>query len=414
MKKSQVNKVTKPSRRVVVTGLGVVSSLGIGWPDFWKNLLAGKSGISTIESFDTQAYDRHMGGEVKDFKPQDFIDRRKVKFMGRASQFAIAASKLALADAGLKLGELPADRMGVCVGTTMGEPQILEVINKITFKEGLSEVGPGLVLQYPSSVIPFNTANELKITNRSYLFANACASGNYSIGYSFDCIKNNYSDIMLAGGSDQFSRLNFTGFSRLMAIAPEKCQPFDKNRQGIMVGEGCGMLVIEDFEHARQRKAQIYAEILGYGLSCDAVHMTMPDENGIYKCMKKSCENSGIKPGDIDYISAHGTGTHQNDITETKAIKHLYGHKTSKIPPVSSIKSMLGHTMGAASALEAISCCLAIKDQIAPPTINYETSDPECDLDYIPNEARKMQIDVILNNSCAFGGNNAGVVLRKS
>jgi len=397
------------SRRVVVTGLGVVSSIGIGWPVFWKNLIAGKSGIRRIRSFDTSEYDRHYGGEIRNFKPERFIDKRKLKYMGRASQLAVAAAKLALKDARLKVKDIPKERAGVCIGTTMGEPQILEIMNHTRFTRGLEDIDPRLVPTYPSGVIPFNIAHELQIHNKIFLFANACASGNYSIGYSFDCIKKGDADMMLAGGSDQFSRLNFTGFTRLMSIAPKKCQPFDKNRQGLLAGEGSGVLILESLERAKARRAPIYAEILGYGLSCDAYHMTMPDEKGIYACIKKAGKNAGIDFKEVDYISAHGTGTHQNDQAECKAIKRLFRNTP---PPVSSIKSMLGHTMGAASALEAIACCLALKDQIIPPTINFEAPDPECGLDCVPNQSRKAKLDLVLNNSSAFGGNNACVVMR--
>ena len=409
MSKSTSADQSKP-RRVVVTGLGVISSIGIGWQEFWKNLIAGKSGISKIESFDTSAYDRHYGGEVKNFNPGRFIDGRKIKFLGRASQFAIAASKLALDDAGLKPYDLPQERTGVCMGTTMGEPQILEIMNRTRFTKGLADIDPGLVPTYPSSTIPNNIVAELDLKNRVYLFANACASGNYSIGYAFDLIRAGMADVMLAGGSDQFSRLNFTGFTRLMSIAPKKCRPFDKNRQGLLVGEGAGVVVVESLERAKARKAHIYGEILGYGLSCDAFHMTMPSEDGIYKGLKKACENTGIKLNQVDYISAHGTGTPQNDQAEAKAIRHLF---KVKVPPASSIKSMLGHTMGAASAIEAICCCLALENQIVPPTINFETPDPECDIDCVPNKARKLRLNLVLNNSSAFGGNNACVVMRK-
>jgi len=407
----EMNKtINKQNRRVVITGLGVVSSIGIGWPEFWKNLIAGKSGISKIESFDTSAYDRHYGGEIKNFEPQKFIDRRKLKFLGRASQLAIAASRLALDDAKLNPKDLPKDRTGACIGTTMGEPQILEIMNRTRFTEGLDNIDPGLVPTYPSSVIPNNIAEEFKLGNKVYLFANACASGNYSIGYSYDLIRTQKADIMLAGGADQFSRLNFTGFTRLMSIAPEKCQPFDKNRQGLIAGEGSGILIIESLDSALARKADIYAEILGYGLSCDAHHMTMPSQDGIYMGIKQACDQARIDLDKVDYISAHGTGTPQNDQAECKAIRHLF---KEKVPPVSSIKSMLGHTMGAASAIEAVSCCLAIKDGLIPPTINFETPDPECDIDCVPNKAREAELNLVLNNASAFGGNNCCVVVRK-
>ena len=404
---------THKPRRVVITGLGVVSAIGTGWQEFWKNLIAGKSGISRIESFDTSAYDRHYGGEVKDFRPERFIDRRKLKFMGRASQLAVAAAKLALEDAGLRPADLPRERTGVCMGTTMGEPQIMEKMDARCVSQDKYAVDPYSAFGYPARSIANSIAFEFNFRGPDILFSTACASGNYSIGYSYDLIKSGRVDRMLAGGSEAFSRIAFAGFNRLLAMAPEKCQPFDKNRQGMMLGEGSGVLVIESLAGARARHAPIYAEILGYGLSCDAKHMTMPDEYGIFKSMRKAFRNSGVAVNEIDYINAHGTGTHQNDIAETSAIKLLFKASGVKPPPLSSIKSMIGHTMGSAAAIEAISCCLTIRDQIIPPTINYEAPDPVCNLDCVPNQSRKARLKLILNNSSAFGGNNACLVLRK-
>jgi len=244
------------------------------------------------------------------------------------------------------------------------------------------------------------------------MFANACSAGNYSIGYAFDLIRSGKADVMLAGGVDAFSRVNLVGFSRLYAMAPEVCRPFDLNREGMLVGEGAGMLLLETLDSALKRKATIYAEILGYGLSCDAYHMTAPKEEGIVECMRRGIKEAGIKIEDVDYISAHGTGTVQNDKTECSAIKKVFGAKYKEIP-ISSIKSMLGHTMGAASAIEAISCCLTIKEGVIAPTINYQTPDPECDVDCVPNHSRKAEVNIAFNNSYAFGGNNACLVFKK-
>ncbi|MDP2939973.1 MAG: beta-ketoacyl-[acyl-carrier-protein] synthase family protein [Candidatus Omnitrophota bacterium] len=399
------------NRRVVVTGLGIVSSIGIGWRDFWQNLIKGKSGISKITSFDTKEYDRHFGGEVKDFKPEEFIDRRKIKRMGRSSQLAVSASKLALEDARLKIKDIAKQRAGVCVGTTMGESQLMEHMDRIWTTRGDKYIDSMHIFLYPTSIIPTEIAQEFKLHANNLIFSNACAAGNYSIGYAFDLIKNERADLMLAGGVDAFSRINFVGFGRLYAIAPEICQPFDKNRKGMLVSEGAGMLVLESLESALKRKAPIYAEILGYGLSCDAYQMTTASVEGVAECLKKSLRESNIKPEDVDYISAHGTGTPTNDKVECAAIKNVF--KNYKKIPISSIKSMLGHTMGAAAAIEAIVCCLTIKNGIIPPTINYETADPNCDIDCVPNEARKQTVNIALNNSQAFGGNNACVVLRK-
>ena len=402
----------KNNRRVVITGLGVVSSIGIGQKEFWKNLIAGKSGISKIGLFDTSKFERHYGGEVKNFHPEELIDRRKLEHMGRASQLAIAATRLAMEDADLKLSKLDKDKVGVCMGTTMGEVQALEAMDKTWTEKGQEHIDHQSVLLFPTSSISMNLANEFKLKAPIFMFSNACAAGNYSIGKAHDIIKSKRADLMFAGGVDAFSRVNLTGFSRLYAMAPEICRPFDKNREGMLVGEGAGILVLESLDSAKKRKTNIYAEVIGYGLSCDAYHMTSPKEEGIACSLRGAIKDAGIKLEDVDYISAHGTGTSQNDKTECSAMKKVFNGRIKQIP-ISSIKSMLGHTMGAASAIEAISCCLAIKEGIIPPTINYETPDPECDIDCVPNKARKQEVKIALNNSSAFGGNNACLVVRK-
>lgn len=396
-------------RRVVVTGLGVISSIGIGVEDFWKNLIAGTSGISEIESFDTSAYLIHKGGEVKNFKPEDFIDRRKIKFLGRASQMAIAAAKLAVEDA--KLPEINFHELGVLLGTTMGEIRELEKIDIGLSGKSWDAIQQSLVSLFPANVITANVAAEFKAQGHNYMLPTACSAGNYCIGYAFDLIKSGELEVALAGGSDALSRIAFTGFNRLMAMAPDKCQPFDKNRKGIILGEGAGILLLESLEHAQERGAKIYAEVLGYGLSCDAYHMTHPLEEGVIKCMEKALKESNISKDEVDYISAHGTGTEQNDKTECSVIKKVFINRKKQIL-CSSIKSMLGHSLGAASAIEAIACCLTIERSIIPPTINYETFDEECDIDCVPNKARKHEARTVLNNSYAFGGNNACVIIR--
>lgn len=396
-------------RRVVVTGLGVVSSIGIGVEDFWKNLIAGKSGISEIEAFDTSAYPVHRGGEVKNFKPEHFIDKRKIRSLGRASQLAIAATKLAIEDAKLKKEEYPS--AGVLLGTTMGETQILEVLNRALTLDGDKAIRSELIPFYSTNNLSVNTAIELSLIGVNAVFPTACSSGNCAIGYGYDLISLGKSNILFCGGVDAFSKVAFVGFNRLYAMAPEKCQPFDKNRKGMLLGDGAGTLVLESLDHAEKRKAKIYAEILGYGLSCDAHHMTQPFEDGIAKCMEKALKESGISKDEVDYICAHGTGTPQNDKVECAAIKKVFGKSSEEIP-CSSIKSAIGHTMGAASAIEAISCCRIISDQIIPPTINFETKDEECDIDCVPNKNRIGSVNTVVNNACAFGGNNVSIVFR--
>ncbi len=402
------------NRRVVITGLGVISSIGIGigWQEFWDNLLKGKSGISPVRSFDTTNHFTHNGGEVKNFNPEDFISKEKINLLNRSSQFALAATKLAIEDAKLSKNNFFDKKIAICIGTTMGSVQTVEIINEIDIIHKQPAYREELLCQVPTHSTSAALAKNFKIYGPNIMFSTACAAGNYAIGYGFDLINFNRADFVFAGGSEPFSKVAFTGFNQLSAVSPEKCQPFDKNRKGMMVAEGAGILILEALDSALGRNAPIYAEILGYGLSCDAQHMTQPSVEGISQCMIKAMRQSNIKPDDVDYICAHGTGTISNDKTECAAIKKVFGSGYKKIP-VSSIKSMLGHTMGAASALEAIACALVIKNNIIPPTINYETPDPECDIDCVPNQARKHVVDIALNNSYAFGGNNACLVIKK-
>lgn len=398
-------------RRIVVTGLGVVSSIGIGKDEFWKNLITGKSGITDISLFDTSDYPVHKGGEVKGFDPAKFIPKNKLGGMARASQFAIAAAKMALEDARLNIEKIKG-KVGIVIGTTMADIQSLEQIDKYWSQKGEDEVWPINVIKYPGNELSDNTAYFFETASLNVVIPTACASGNYSLGYSFDMIRRGKADVIIVGGTDPFSRITFTGFNRLYAMAPEKCQPFDKNRKGMMLGEGAGILILEDMESAKKRNAHIYAEILGYGLSCDANNMTAPRTEGIIKAIERAIKNSSINKEEVDYISAHGTGTPSNDKAECEAVKKVFGDSIKKIC-ISSIKSMLGHTMGAASAIEAITCCLAIRDNIVPPTINYEVADTECDISCVPNRAQKKEINIVINNSFAFGGNNACLVLKK-
>lgn len=396
--------------RVVITGLGVISSIGIGWEEFWDSLLKGKSGISPVSSFDTTNHFTHNGGEVKNFKPEEFIPKNKINLLSRASQLALVAAKLAIKDAKLSQKNISNIRVGTCIGTTTGSIQVIEEIDDKLVKN--EEIHGDLICQLPTHTTPAVIAKELNLNGPNFMFSTACAAGNYAIGYGYDLIRFNKADIILAGGSDPFSRISFTGFNQFSAVAPERCQPFDKNRKGMMVAEGAGVLVLQTLESALKRETPIYAEISGYGLSCDAQHMTTSSVKGIVECMRKAIREAGITIGDVDYISAHGTGTSTNDKAECAAIRKVFGDYYKKIP-VSSIKSMLGHTMGAASALEAIACALIVKNDIIPPTINFETHDPECDIDCVPNQARKHKVNIALNNSYAFGGNNASLVLSK-
>lgn len=398
------------SDRVVITGLGVVSSIGIGWQEFWENLLAGKSGISPVSSFDTTNHFTHNGGEVRNFRAEDFIPAERLPFMNRATQMAVASAKLAWDDAGLTAGDAAGYTVGVSHGTTLGAAQAIEDVDSLLIQK--QELRNGLLYQMPTHTAPAAIAREFNCHGPNFMFSTACAAGNYAIAYAYDLIRMNRAHIVLAGASDGVSRIEFTGFNQFKAVAPEKCRPFDKNRKGMIPAEGAGIVILESLESAVRRKATIYAEIGGYGLSCDAHHMTAATVEGIAACMKKALFEAGIAKEAVSYISAHGTGTLANDKTECASIREVFGPLYKTIP-VSSIKSMLGHTMGAASALEAIACALIARHDMIPPTINYETPDPECDIDCVPNKARKQTVNVALNNSYAFGGNNASLVIKK-
>ena len=400
--------------RVVVTGLGVVTSVGAGREEFWESLLAGRCGISLVESFDTSAFGVHRGGEVKNFDAARHLRRIDATRIGRASQFAAAAARMALADAGIEPDSLDPLRAGVSMGTTSGEPLEVERFNDSYLAKELDRVGPEFIGRYPCHLISGNVAEELGFAGVNVMIPTACAAGNYAVAHAFDVLRAGRADVMLAGGSDAFSRITYTGFARLGAVAPEICQPFDRNRKGMIPGEGAGVLVLEPLKRAAARGARIYAEVAGYGLSCDAHHMTAahPEGDGAARAMNRALEESGMRPEDVSYVSAHGTGTPTNDRLETIAVKRLFGEHAYRVP-VSSVKSMLGHTMGAASAIEAAVCALAVHTDRIPPTINLEEPDPECDLDYVPNRAREHTVNVAMNNAYAFGGNNASLVLKK-
>jgi 3-oxoacyl-[acyl-carrier-protein] synthase II len=398
------------SRRIVITGLGVISSIGIGWQEFWANLLQGKSVISPVTSFDTTDHFTHNGGEIRNFKAEEFIPKNHLKFMNPSTQMALAASDLAIKDADLTSDIILNYTVAVAFGTTLGDAQTIEEIDDSLVNN--KPINKNLIYQIPTHSAPSHIAKKYEVKGPIFMFTTACAAGNYAIAYGFDLIRLNRADFVIAGASDPFSRIEYTGFNQLSAVAPEKCQPFDKNRKGMMLAEGAGILILESLDVALQRNSHIYAEILGYGLSCDAQHMTQPSIEGVSQCMTKAIREANINKEEVDYICAHGTGTIANDKTECIAIKNVFGSRYKQIP-VSSIKSMIGHTMGAASALEAVTCALILKNDIIPPTINFETPDPECDIDCVPNNARKHIVNIALNNSFAFGGNNASLFLKK-
>ncbi len=400
-------------KRVVVTGLGLITPIGSGTDTFWKAAVSGTNGVRPLRIFDPAEFRTKTGGEVLDFNADDFLSKPEQERMGPTSRFAVAAAKMALEDARLDPSRIDAFRMGVSMGTTMGEPQILDKGVRIKYSTGTTEQIPaGLPRQYPCSTIAAHIAEVFSICGPHMMIPTACAAGNYAIGYAYDMIQLGKIDIGIAGGSDSFSGIAFTGFNRLLATTPDIVRPFDKNRSGMAVSEGAGILVIESLESALARNAPIYAEILGYGLGCDAYKMTIPDPSGSggIVALRKALYHSAVTPDRVDYICAHGTGTGENDKTETVIAKVVFGEHAAKLC-MSSIKSMLGHTMGAASAIEAAACCLMLKHQTALPTINYSEPDPECDIDCVPNRAREMKMEVIVSNAYAFAGNTSSLVL---
>lgn len=403
------------SKRVVITGLGVVTPIGTGVETFWKAAMAGTNGVAPLKTIDTTDFRTKVGGEVPDFDPAAHIEKDLLDTMGLSSQYAIAAGKMAMSDAGLASDSLDPWSFGVSMGTTMGEPQILEQCIRGKYDGGSIDAIPaGLPRQYPCGVIPTNVARYFGARGPLTMIPTACAAGNYALGYAADLIRLGKASCILTGGSDPFSRIAFTGFNRLLATAAEKCRPFSKNRDGMAVAEGAGMLVLEDLEHAQKRGARVYAEVLGYGLGCDAFNMTIPapDGAGGIIAMTRALQNAKISPDEVDYICAHGTGTGENDKVETLIAKKVLGERAASVP-MSSLKSMLGHTMGAASAIEAAACVLMLDRQTMLPTINYEEPDPACDLDYVPNEPREATLNTVVSNAYAFGGNTSAVVLRK-
>ncbi len=399
------------THRIVVTGIGLVTPLGIGHEAAWPGLLAGACGIREVESFDTSGFTSRLGAEILDFDPEPLLEQVDPATIGRASQFAAAAARLALADADLPTVADPS-RAGVAMGTTSGEPREVEDFDDCWLAEEPGRVRADFVNRYRCGNIPEVVASEVGFRGLNIMIPTACAAGNYAIAYAFDALRSGRADVMLAGGADCFSRITYSGFSRLGAIAGERCQPFDRNRQGMVPGEGAGVVTLETWEHAAARGARIYAEVGGYGLSCDASHMTAADGDGAARAMLQALADSGHRPEEVSYVSAHGTGTPTNDRVESTAVRRVFGDHAARLP-MSSIKSMIGHTMGAASAIEAAVCALAVSEDRVPPTINFSEPDPECHADCVPNVAREMAVEVAMSNAYAFGGNNASLMLRK-
>ncbi|WP_411095896.1 beta-ketoacyl-[acyl-carrier-protein] synthase family protein [Streptomyces sp. 020-2-3H-GM] len=399
------------SNRVVITGLGAVSGIGLGTSEFLAGLRSGRSAAKPITAFDTEGFEHANGCEIVDFDPGKWIRNFDIEDLGRASQFSVAASRMALEGADLDEEYLAARRCLISIGTTDGESRDLDQLVETEVREGPERMDRRVAARVPAGRLSATVAREFKLTQvEAVTLPTACAAGNYAIGYGYDAIRTGEVEFALCGGADAMCRKTFTGFYRLGTIAPEVCRPFDVNRQGILTGEGAGVLLLESLESALARNARIYAEVLGYGLNCDAYHPVAPNQDSVAQCMQLALDGAGVKPEDVDFVSAHGTGTKANDVTEARAIRQVFGDDT---PRTVSIKSMLGHSMGAASALSSIACALAITEGFIPPTINHVETDPECNVDCVPNEAIEADLRVVQNNGLAFGGNNSVVIFGK-
>ncbi|MFA7573476.1 MAG: beta-ketoacyl-ACP synthase II [Lutispora sp.] len=408
-------------RRIVITGVGVISPIGIGKDSFFKSLKEGQSGVDIISKFDTEGLPTKIAAEVKNFVPIDFIDKKEAKRMDRYTQFAVAASKMAIEDASLDLNTIDEDRFGVCIGSGIGGLETLENQHKVMMEKGSGRVSPFFIPMMISNMGAGHISMTFKAKGPNMTVVTACASATNAIGEAFRIIQRDDADIMITGGTEaSITPIAIAGFCSMKALSDNNedpkvaSKPFDKNRDGFIMGEGSGILILEDLEHAIKRGARIYGEVVGYGSTADAYHITAPapDGEGAYKAMKKAVADADINPEKIDYINAHGTSTEMNDKFETMAIKRLMGDYAYKVP-ISSTKSMTGHLLGAAGGIEAIACLMAINEGVIPPTINYNIKDENCDLDYVPNHARKVEVSYAMSNSLGFGGHNASIILKK-
>lgn len=412
---------SSPGRRVVITGIGFVSPLGVGTEKNWQALLRGESGIGPLTRFDVSRYATRFGGEVRDFDPLEFIDRKEVRKMDPFIRFALAAAELAVADSGIPRADLQSDRTGTYVGSGIGGLGSIEENHKVLLEKGPDRVSPFFLIQTIINEASGQISIRYGAKGPNCANATACSTGTHAIGDSSRMIARGDADIMIAGGAEApLTPLSLAGFTAIKALserndAPAKAsRPFDAQRDGFVMGEGAGVLILEELGRALRRDARVYAEVVGYGMTSDAYHVAAPapDGDGAARVMRRAIEDAGVRPEDVQYINAHGTSTPFNDKTETMAIKNVFGEHARRLA-VNSTKSMTGHLLGAAGGLEAGITALCLFHQAMPPTINYEFPDPECDLDYVPNAARKAEIVHALSNSFGFGGTNGALLLKK-
>jgi len=410
-----------PGKRVVITGIGLVSPLGTGTDKTWQALLRGENGIAPLTRFDVSRYSTRFGGEVKDFDPLVFIDRKEVRKMDLFARFAMAAAELGVADSGIPLADLRSDRTGTYVGSGIGGLGSIEENHKVLLEKGPGRVSPFFLIQTIINEASGQISIRYGAKGPNCANVTACSTGTHAIGDSFRIIARGDADIMITGGAEApLTPLSLAGFTAIKALSernddPAKAsRPFDAKRDGFVMSEGAGVVILEELGRALRRDARIYAEVVGYGMTSDAFHVAAPapDGDGASRVMRRAIEDAGIRPDEVQYINAHGTSTELNDKTETMAIKDVFGDQARRLA-VNSTKSMTGHLLGAAGGLEAGITSLALFHQIAPPTINYEFPDPDCDLDYVPNAARKAEIVHALSNSFGFGGTNAALVFKR-
>lgn len=409
-------------RRAVITGIGVVSPLGCDLKSFWDRMKAGESGIGPVTKFDVTGYDSRIAGQVKEFDSGKFIEKKELRRMDEFCHYAVAAAQLAVNDSGLNLATETPERMGVIAGSGIGGLQTLQTQHSALREKGPGRCSPFMIPMMISNMVAGLIAIRFNMKGPNFSIITACATALHSIGEALKLIQRDDADVIVAGGAEAaVCELGLAGFASMGALSvrndePTRAsRPFDANRTGFVIAEGAGIVVIEELEHARKRGAPIYCELAGFGMTCDAYHITAPDENGegAARAMRLAMRDAGLNPEDVDYINAHGTSTKLNDKIETLAIKKALGEARGRQIMVSSTKSMTGHLLGAAGGIETAACALAIRDGVVPPTINYETPDPDCDLDYVPNVARMAAVRACLNNSLGFGGHNACIAMKR-